>query len=573
MANFFTDNNDIATQFRHLDLEEIAALRERDYAYAKDVNFAPDTYRDARDNYRRVLETVGGLAADFIAPLAEGVDIEGSHLEESGRVKYAAGIKKSIDALARADLMGFTLPYRFGGINMPMTVYSIAIELVSRADASLMNIFGLQEIATTLNEYGSEEQKQRVLPRMCTGEWLGAMVLTEPDAGSDLQAVQLRAARDEATGRWHLNGVKRFITNGCAKILLVLARSEPGTRDGRGLSMFLVENDESVWIRRTENKLGIHGSPTCEMQFNNTPAELVGRQKFGLIKYVMSLMNGARLGISAQGIGIAEAAFQNALDYAKSREQFGKAILKMPPIYDILAGIKTRITAARALLYETSRVVDIEKCLDEIIRECDDKDRVTAAKDRLKNHKKLADTLTSMSKFYSCELANEAAYQGISVMGGSGYMRDYAAERYFRDARITNIYEGTTQMQVVACIGGLLAGVMNEPLERLLAKERSVTAGVAAGLGEAYRKYLEVIEKLRAADADYRELHQQRCVEMAAALYTTLLLAEIAERDGTYLAATRYHANDARLIVDTRHRRIMSDDRHAIELHPDILHL
>ncbi|MHB2155118.1 acyl-CoA dehydrogenase family protein [Calditrichota bacterium GD2] len=365
MANFFTDNKDLVFQFENLDLKEIVEIAENNYKEAETYNFAPRDYEDAMDNYRKVLEIVGDIAANIVGPNAAEVDEEGAHFED-GKVTYARGTQLALDYLTKAELMGFTLPRKYGGLNIPKTIYMMAIEMISRADASLMNIFGLQDIAETIYKYGDEAQKQEFLPQFAAGTATGAMALTEPDAGSDLQAVKLQAYQDE-NGQWRLRGVKRFITNGNGRILLVLARSEPGTKDGRGLSMFVCYGDDTVKVRRIENKLGIHGSPTCELQFNDTPAQLVGKRRFGLIRYVMDLMNGARLAVSAQALGIAQAAYEEALSYARAREQFGRAIYYIPPVTNMLIDMRVRLESDRSLLYATSRWVDLRDKLEEKI--------------------------------------------------------------------------------------------------------------------------------------------------------------------------------------------------------------
>jgi alkylation response protein AidB-like acyl-CoA dehydrogenase len=359
MANFFTDNKDIQFQFDHMDLRKIVHLTEHYFAHKDDYDFAPKDYDDAMDNYRKVIEVVGDISANYIAPRATDVDRQGAKVVD-GKVIYAPGTRENLEQLAKAELMGFTLPRKYGGLNFPKTVYLSAIEMVSRADASLMNLFGLQDIAETIHKFGSEDQSERYLPEMAAGDSTGAMVLTEPDAGSDLQAVKLSAYQDNE-GNWFLRGVKRFITNGGGEVLLVLARSESGTKDGRGLSMFVCRGDETVTIRRIEDKLGIHGSPTAEMQFNDTPAELVGKRKFGLIKYVMDLMNGARLGVSAQALGISQAAYEEAVQYARAREQFGKAIINIPPVTNMLLDMRVTLETNRSLLYATAQWVDIKE--------------------------------------------------------------------------------------------------------------------------------------------------------------------------------------------------------------------
>jgi len=457
MPNFFEDNEDILFHFANADLAAIAAVQEDGFKEFGVYDYAPRDADDAVDSYRRVLSVLGELAADYIAPRAEDVDREGSHLVD-GKVCYARGLAESLDMLAKAGVMGFTLPRKYGGLNFPSLVYTMAIEIVSRADASLMNIFGLQGIAETINAFADEETKGEYLPLFADGRVTGAMVLTEPDAGSDLQNVQLAATEGEG-GIWRLNGVKRFITNGCGDVLLVLARSEPERQGGLGLSLFLCEQGEGVHIRRTEQKLGIHGSPTCEIHFRNAPARLIGERQRGLVTYVMALMNGARVGIAAQSLGIAQAAFNEARAYAASRVQFGRPIEQLPPVARMLVDMRVEIEVARAITYDCSRVVDLYYGAARKLESGEvDKAEAKALKRESRRLDRLAGFLTPLAKYYASEMSVRATYNAIQVLGGSGYMQDYPLERLYRDARITTIYEGTSQLQIVAAVRGVLSG-------------------------------------------------------------------------------------------------------------------
>jgi hypothetical protein len=482
MANFYKDNDDIQFLFRHTDLVGSADICEEGFRFAGEFDYAPAGADEAIRNYDMVLDSLGQLSADFIAPRAEDVDRQGNVLNEDGTVTRATGTAEALEKLAQAEVMGFTLPHRFGGLNFPNLVYSMAIEIVSRADAALMNIFGLQGIAETINAFASEEIKQQYLHEFAAGKVTGAMVLTEPDAGSDLQSIKVSghdadrekpaSVYQDAEGNWFVHGVKRFITNGCGEVLLVLARSEPDISDGRGLSLYLVERGPWVKVRRLEDKLGIHGSPTCELFFNDAPAKLIGERQRGLITYVMSLMNGARIGIAGQSLGIAEGAYRVARNYASTRKQFGVAIEKIPAVRDMLIEMKTAIEAGRALLYETSRVVDLEigyaKRLENPPK---DKSEVKRLKSESRKYRRYAGMLTPMSKYYCSEMCNRVTYDSIQVLGGSGYMRDYACERHARDARITTIYEGTSQLQVVAAVRGVCSGTAEKFMAELAEKE------------------------------------------------------------------------------------------------------
>ena len=448
MANFFLDNKDLQFHLQHPLMRKIVALKERNYTLKDHHELAPQNFEDAMDNYRRVLEIAGEVCGEVIAPNAEGVDHEGPRVEND-HVVYAEGTARNIDAITKAGLSGMTLPYEYDGLNFPLVCFVVANEMVARGDAGFENIWGLQDCAETLNEFASEELKRMFLPRVSAGETC-AMDLTEPDAGSDLGAVMLKATYDEKSGRWLLNGVKRFITNGDGHISLVLARTEEGTSDARGLSMLVHDKrDGGVKVRRIENKLGIKGSPTCELVFTNAPARLVGDRKMGLIKYVMSLMNAARLGIGAQSVGLCEAAYREALKYAQERMQFGKPIIQFAAVSEMLSNMKAKVQGVRALLYETARLVEVYKQYGHISHE-----RSLEAEERqeMKFYNRLADGFTPLVKLFSSEYANQQAYDAIQIHGGSGFMLEYACQRIYRDARITSIYEGTTQLQTVAAI-------------------------------------------------------------------------------------------------------------------------
>ena len=517
MANFYRDNNDIQFLFRHIDLGQPAEVCEEGFKFASEFEIAPSDAEEAVVNYGMVLDSLGQLCGDFIAPRAEDVDRQGNILNEDGSVTRAEGIKGAIEKLGQAEVMGFTLPYRFGGLNFPNIIYTMAIEIVSRADAALMNIFGLQGIAETINAFASEEIKQKYLPDFSTGKVTGAMVLTEPDAGSDLQAVKLRAFEDK-DGNWLLHGVKRFITNGCGEVLLVLARSEPDRSGGLGLSLFVCTSGPTVHIRRLEDKLGIHGSPTCEIFFDNTPCEIIGERQRGLVTYVMSLMNGARIGIAAQSMGIAEAAFRVARDYASTRKQFSVAIEKLPAVRDMLIDMKIAIEAGRTLLYETSRVVDMELGYARQLETNPPEDKAEAKqlKKESRKYKRFAAMLTPMSKYYCSEMSNSVAYDSIQVLGGSGYMRDYPCERYARDARITTIYEGTSQLQVVAAVRGVCSGTAEKFLTELAGqnfdeKVKDLLETLAAGT----EQLKESIAYVKEQGNEYMDLYGRALVDIA----------------------------------------------------------
>ncbi|HKM92896.1 MAG TPA: acyl-CoA dehydrogenase family protein [Prolixibacteraceae bacterium] len=547
MANFYTDNKALKFHLNHPLMEKIVALKENNYTQSEKFDYAPFDFEDAMDSYEKVLEVIGEICADIVAPNAESIDAEGPQVI-NGHVKYARGTQENLDALIKAGLMGITLPRQYGGLNFSIVPYIMAADLVSRADAGFVNIWGLQDCAETIHEYANEEQKDKFLPRVCKGETM-AMDLTEPDAGSDLQAVELKATYNEKKDIWLLNGVKRFITNGDGDISLVLARSEEGTHDGRGLSMFIHDKqDGGVSVRRIEHKMGIIGSPTCELVFKNAPAVLVGDRRMGLIKYVMALMNGARLGIAAQSVGLCEAAFQEALSYAKEREQFGKPIIQFPAVYEMLTVMKAKLDASRSLLYETSRFVDYYKAYYNISQERTlDKDE----REIMKKYQRLADIFTPMVKALSSEYANQNAYDAVQIHGGSGFMKDYPVERIYRDARITSIYEGTTQLQVVAAIrgvttGGCLAQIREyekEPLKPELEKYRRILIGLT-------EEFAEAVDKVVAAkDSEFIDFHARRLVEMAAHIIMSYLLLIDANRDMDFLKSAKAFNKITRQVV------------------------
>jgi len=522
MANFYTDNENLKFQLKHPLMEKIVRLKENNYAFAKSEAVAPVDFEDAIDTYDKVLEIVGDICGEVIAPNAESVDHEGARVE-NGRVVYAKGTAENIKALTDARLFGMSLPYKYNGLNFSMVPYVMAAELVSRADGGFANIWGLQDCAETIHEFASDEIKDEFLPRINQGATC-SMDLTEPDAGSDLQAVQLKATWDESAQCWRLNGVKRFITNGDADIKLVLARSEEGTKDGRGLSYFVYDKqDQGVIVRRVENKMGIKGSPTCELVFKNAPAKLVGNRRMGLIKYVMSLMNGARLGVGAQSVGIAEAAYREAVKYAQEREQFGKAIIQFPAVYELLQNMRAKIDASRSILYETARAVDMYKLIEEHA-----KGRTMTAEERaeMKHFNRIADALTPMLKLMSSEYCNQITYDAIQIHGGTGYMKDFPVERMYRDARITTIYEGTSQLQVVAAIRAVINNTYSEMIQAFASKPVSPEFELAkadlVAMTEEYEKARQIVSDLKSDEA--LDFQARRLVEMASHIIMTYIL-------------------------------------------------
>lgn len=529
MANFFTDHPELEFHLHHPLMKRVVELKERNFADKDNFADAPVDHDDAIENYKRVLEITGDVAANIIEPNSESVDLEGPHLENN-RMVYASKTFDNLDATRKAGLWGLSMPRRYGGLNMPITPYSMASEIVSTADAGFQNIWSLQDCIETLYEFGSEEQRKKYIPRVCAGETM-SMDLTEPDAGSDLQRVMLKATYDKENDCWRLNGVKRFITNGDSDIHLVLARSEEGTRDGRGLSMFIYDKREGgVDVRHIEHKLGIHGSPTCELTYKNAKAELCGSTRLGLIKYVMALMNGARLGIAAQSTGLSQAAYNEALAYAKERRQFDTTIIDFPAVYDMLSRMKAKLDAGRSILYQTARYVDIYKALEDISRE-----RKLTPEERAeqKKYARLADAFTPLAKGMNSEYANQNAYDAIQVHGGSGFIMEYKSQRLYRDARIFSIYEGTTQLQVVAAIryitNGTYLALMKEMVENMACE------GEMGALKARVEKLIAVYEGAlnRVKELDNQEAHDllgRRLYDMTGEIMMSLLIIEDAGR-------------------------------------------
>lgn len=576
MANFYKDNSDIKLNLERVGLHQLADLIEGDYSAAQISDIAPENSSDAVENYLEICQIAGELAGGPIAERSAKIDEEGNVCRD-GDVFYHELVKKNLRDFQKAQLLGISIPREYGGLNMPQIVKVAVLEIISRADASLMNLVGLQDIGETIAEFGNDEQKNTYITRLANGDATGAMILTEPDSGSDLQSVRLQAKLvgkgDDAI--WHLNGVKRFITNGNGDILLVMARSEEGTKDGRGLSLFVCKKQESIQIRRIENKLGIHGSPTCEMTFSNASASLIGKRRFGLIKYVMSLMNGARIGIAAQSLGIAEASYRLAREYAETRVQFGKAIIKIPAVYELLSNMRLNVEAGRLLLYETAKIVDFQKALTNRI-ESKRKNDITVEpeeKQNVKYYDRLAAVLTPFSKYFNAEMCNRAAYDGIQVMGGSGYMKDYPMERYYRDARITNIYEGTSQLQVVAAIGGILAGVLDKEFEKF--KELSFNSSLQPlsdsikSLITSFDKAVKVVRNQK--DREYTEFISERIVKMGLNIYISTLFLDAAMKNDRKAKLAQIWIDNAKLSINNNSTFIISGERNIIDNHSEII--
>ena len=525
--NYYTDHPEIAFHLNNPLMKRIVDLKERDYADKDKYADAPVNFEDAIENYKRLLEITGDVAANIIEPNSEAVDLEGPHLVD-GRMKYASKTYENLDATRKAGLWGISMPRQFGGLNVPNTVFSMLSEVISAADAGFQNVWSLQSCIDTLYEFGSKEQQEKYIPRISNGETM-SMDLTEPDAGSDLQHVMLKASQD-TDGTWRLNGVKRFITNGDSDIHLVLARSEEGTRDGRGLSMFIYDKrDGGVTVRHIENKLGIHGSPTCELVFKNAKAELCGDRRLGLIKYVMSLMNGARLGIAAQSVGVEQEAYNEALAYAKERQQFGKKIITFPAVYDMLSRMKAKLDAGRSLLYQTARYVDIYKALEDISRE---RKLTPDERKEMKKYSRLADAFTPVAKGMNSEYANQNAYDAISVHGGSGFIMEYKSQRLYRDARIFSIYEGTTQLQVVAAVRYITNGTYLNIIKEMLSEEVSDDMKPLKARIEALVSLYEAsVEKVKAdGNQDEHDFLARRLYDMTGDIIMSLLIINDASK-------------------------------------------
>jgi len=541
MDNFFTDTPDFKFHLKDPLLKKVVELKEDNFKQSEEFDYAPLNHEDAIDSYEKVLEIVGDICANTNSPNAEGVDLEGPSIKDN-EVIYAKGTTKDYKALYEAGLIGMSLPRKYGGLNFPLLPYVMAAEMVARADAGFANIWGLQDCAETIYEFGSEEQKDKFLPRFNRDGATAAMVLTEPDAGSDLQAVKLKAVFDKEKNTWILNGVKRFITNGDADISLVLARSEEGTTDARGLSMFVYDrNDHAVEVRHLEKKLGIKGSPTCELVFKNAPAELVGKERFGLIKYVMSLMNSARLGVGAQSVGIADAAYREALKYAEERAQFGKVIVNFPAVYEMLTNMKIRVDALRSLLYETTRFVDIFKAYEDVM-----KNRPLEKEERLemKQYGKLSNVFTPLIKLTASEACNRIAYDSLQIHGGTGFMKDFPIERIYRDARITSIYEGTSQLQAVAAIKGVTTGVFFDQIKEYDSQVSDKNCEIRTKLHKMTEEYQSITKRvIEFGSNELIDFHSTRLVEMAGNIIMGYLLVLNSQKDEKFIKTARLYVN------------------------------
>ena len=562
MANYYTDHPEIEFHLDHPLMKRIVELKEKGYADKDQFADAPVCYEDAIENYKRVLDITGDVAANIIEPNSESVDLEGPHLVD-GRMVYASKTVENIDATCKAGLWGVSMPRKYGGLNLPNMVFSMLSEVISAADAGFQNIWSLQSCIDTLYEFGSEEQREKYIPRVCEGASM-SMDLTEPDAGSDLQRVMLKATQDE-DGTWRLNGVKRFITNGDSDIHLVLARSEEGTHDGRGLSMFIYDKQSGgVTVRHIEHKLGIHGSPTCELVFKNAKAELCGSTRMGLIKYVMALMNGARLGIAAQSVGVEQEAYNEGLSYAKERMQFGKKIISFPAVYDMLSRMKAKLDAGRSLLYQTARYVDLYKALEDIGR---DRKLTPEERQELKKWNRLADAFTPLAKGTNSEWANQNAYDAISIHGGSGFIMEYKSQRLFRDARIFSIYEGTTQLQVVAAIryitNGTYLNIMKEMLQGEVSESLKPLQERVAKLVATYEACLDKVKA--GANQDEHDFLGRRLYDMTADIVASLLILDDATR------APELFEKSANVFVRMAEEEVMGKAAYIQAFHADDL--
>jgi len=568
MDNFFKDTPDFKFHFKDPIVKKVIKLKEDNFEQSEEFDYAPLNHDDAIDSYEKVLEIVGDICANIVAPNAEGVDIEGPSIKDN-EVVYAKGTTEDYKALYEAGLIGMSLPRKYGGLNFPLLPYVMAAEMVARADAGFANIWGLQDCAETIYEFGSEEQKDKFLPRFNRDGVTAAMVLTEPDEGSGLQAVKLKAVFDKEKNVWILNGVKRFITNGDADISLVLARSEEGTSDARGLSMFIYDrNDHAVEVRHLEKKLGIKGSPTCELVFKDAPAELVGKERFGLIKYVMSLMNSARLGVGAQSVGIADAAYREALKYAEERAQFGKVIANFPAVYEMLTNMKIRIDALRSLLYETTKFVDIFKAYEEVLN-----DRKLEKEERMemKHYGKLSNVFTPLIKLTASEACNTIAYDSLQIHGGTGFMKDFPIERLYRDARITSIYEGTTQLQAVAAIKGVTTGVFLEQIKRYDQQVSDKNCEIRTKLHKMTEEFESISQKVSDFESvELVDFHSRRLVEMAGNIIMGYLLVLNSQKEEKFVKTARLFVNLVRSENKERYDYMDGFSIENLEMYKDV---
>ncbi len=468
--NYFLENEDLHNHFESIiDWNEIVEAFEQGFVDKKEYekngkeefSLAPGSIKEALEFYRSVLEAGGDIAGKNIAPFVKNMDLEGLKYKD-GKVTFPSSMLDAVNKVKEAGILPYSIGRKHGGLGLPCSIQTMLMEIFSRADGSLAIAIGCMNLAETIERFGSPEMIKTYVPQMVVGELCGAMALTEPNYGSDLPNLQTKAIKGE-DGVWRITGAKRFITHGCGlgdkpSIILTLARTGSPTSGARGLSFFLVKGQD-VHIAGIEKKMGLHCSPTCEVVYEDSPGVLIGEEGYGLVKYSMAMMNGARLSIAGQAMGIGVAAYYEAKKYASEREQFGKKIQKIPAVKKMLDWMDREIIAMRSILQEASRSIDLYHWKSERLKEEGVDEKEIKKDENIRKWEKLANLFTPISKYYITEQANKIAYDSLQIHGGAGYTYDYDISRIYRDIRITNIYEGTTQLQIVAAIGSVVTGL------------------------------------------------------------------------------------------------------------------
>lgn len=536
-SNYFTDNEDLQLQFDSLiSWEPIVQEIEHGFADAAEYKktsderlaMAPSSTEEAVEYYRTILEALGEMMGKEVAPRSAEMDRIGLKYE-NGKVTYPEAQDYCFDELRKAGLMPFAFSRRYGGLSMPVTAQSMALEIAARADASFSLAYGNANVAEIVARYGSEEMIDEWIPKWAAGDISCAMALTEPNYGSDLPNVQTRAVKDEK-GTWRITGAKRFITHASGYhkapcVILTLARTGSPTSGARGLSFFLVES-KHVEIAGIERKMGLHCSPTCEVVYDNAPAHLIGEEGLGLLRYSMGMMNSARLVIAAQSLGIAESARFEARKYAHERIQFGKPIEEIPAVRKMLDRMDAESAGMRALLLEASRTIDMYMWRKEHLTKHEGLPEKQAKKDeQVRKWEKLADLFTPLSKYYISEMCVSIAYDAVQIHGGAGFTEDYDVSRIYRDSRITTIYEGTTQLQIVAAIGGVTAGMAQNGFLRSYIEEEMAGFTPSSTLRTLFEMFEANAELYRSIeDSETKARYASEAVESAARFLLGMLM-------------------------------------------------
>ncbi|MBX7057085.1 MAG: acyl-CoA dehydrogenase family protein [Leptospirales bacterium] len=538
-GNYFEDNPDLRFNLqRCLDWDRIVARRERSFRDAKryqqegDERFAlaPADLAQAQSFYFESLQLAGEFAGKRVAPCARSMEQHGLKLK-NGSVQFPPDYARLYQEAADSGFLSFPLPREWGGLNFPLPVSMALKEMLTRADNSFEISVAVSFLADVLRRFGPEDLKQLYIPQIVSGQLSAAMALTEPDYGSDLAHVRTRAEL-QADGSYRISGAKRFITHGCGvgdrpAILFTLART---SGDGaRGLSFFLVHGKD-VEVSRIEHKLGLVCSPTCEIVYDNAPAVLIGREGEGLIKYVMSMLNGGRMGVAVESVGISQAALSEARKYASERKQFGAAIETHPAVARMLDEMDARLQANRALVFQAAQYVELYEQRCEELIEAGHGDREIRRDEEASRLDRISHLWTSLAKLECSEGANRIAYDAMQIHGGVGFTEEFDIARIFRDARISTIYEGTSQIHINAALAAFTSGLGERDVVHLDFHERIENLGddsrkeQCRALYQRARAVAQCVLQLARSERDY--LARDAVESVAAALATALLAAQ-----------------------------------------------